>query len=115
VDDVTRNARCGKLAEAVAEARLCEEGGAGGLEHVAGDDDEVGPMLDGSAYDAAPRLGGGATQESEDLGRRLSAQSPDGAVEMEVTGVQEAKGLEGRHCPPSVADGRDSSPVVRRA
>jgi hypothetical protein len=67
VDDVARDPRFGKVAEAVAEGRLY-------------------------AYDAAPRLGGCGTQESEDLGRRLGAQPADRAVEMEVTGVQEAKG-----------------------
>jgi alpha-beta hydrolase superfamily lysophospholipase len=39
----------------------------------------------------------------------------DRAVEMEVTGMDEAERLDRRHGPPSVADGRDSSPVAARA
>jgi hypothetical protein len=34
---------------------------------------------------------------------------------VEVTGVKKAEGLERRQGPPSVADGRDSSSVTRRA
>ena len=108
------DAGIGQLGETVAESRLAEQRGAGDLEYVAGDEDEVDPLVDREAHDRAPGVGGGVAEDRQDLGRSLGAQALERAVEVQVTGVEEAEGQE-RHGPPSVADGRVSSSVAGRA
>lgn len=104
----------GQFGEPVAEPGLAEEGRAGDLEHVAGDDHEVDAVLDRGTHHVAPRGSRGAAKDGENLGRRLGGQALDWAVEVQVTSVEKSKGLQRRHGPPSIADEGDSSSVATR-
>ena len=115
MDHEAGNAGGGQARQSVAESRLAEESGTGDLEDIARHHHEVDALTKPQLDDVVPGVGRRGPQDGEHVRRRLGAQALERAVEMEVTGVQEPERIGGRHGPPSVADGRDSSSVAWRA
>ena len=88
-DDEGVDARFGESREAVSKVDLALERPVGALECVAGHEQELDALLEREVHDAPPRDQRGVAEGGGDACRNLGGQAHEGAVEMQVTRVQE--------------------------